>query len=90
MIGMASFQTLIFPAGFFSHFRLWGKKVYLNCISLQNNIEAELKFFSSFETFYAKKKRGGKPQWGFFPHKVKLKKNLAGFHQRVTINFIND
>ena len=81
MIGMALFQPLISPAGFFSHFRLWGKnpagffkkikRFVFNCIALQNNIEAELKFFSSFEAFQAKykKTRGGKPPRGFSPTK---------------------
>ena len=38
------------PAGFFEKI----KRFVFNCIALQNNIEAELKFFSSFEAFQAK------------------------------------
>ena len=35
------------PAGYFSKI----KSYIFNCISLQNNIEAKFKFFSSFEAF---------------------------------------
>ena len=58
------------------------KRFVFNCFALQNNIEAELKFFSPFEAFQEKKKKktlGGKTPAGLFPHKMKWDKYPAGF-----------
>ena len=82
--------TFNFPCGVFLPFQIVGekprrlffkkiKRFVFNCIALQNNIEAELKFFSSFEAFKQNNKKmrgktrkiikkcGGKPPRGFPP-----------------------
>ena len=57
-----------------------------NCIALQNNIEAELKFFSSFEALQEKKPLGKTPV-GLFPHKMKWEKFPAGFSPKSNYQF---
>ena len=39
------------------------KSYIFYCISLQNNIEAELEFFSSFEAFFSKYKKNKKARF---------------------------
>ena len=88
---------LISPIEFCSHFRLLRelhrrfflktkKKSYFNCIALQNNIEAELKFLSSFEAFKQKKPARENPH-GIFPHKLKWEKNSVGFSSKSNYQF---
>ena len=68
-----------FPHGVFSHFRLWRenpagffekiKSYIFNCISLQNNIEAELKFSHHLKPLKQIKNLRGFPPPGFTPTK---------------------
>ena len=53
--------------------------LFFNCIALQNNIEADLKFFSSFEAFQAKyKKTAGENPRRVFPPQNEMGEKPCG------------